>query len=274
MPDPRTGLPTVKEFSIAGILAAIHEDIEGDVNTISEILGRHRFAPADEYDAQMPPQGEIVGEESLVVDDEAVPSHVGDNVMILNEDASLVEGSNSGSAAYGLLERLQAHPRPARMTSDAPIVTRPARADAVSPAPARTLSSPAVLQPESQSASAAANTRQHRPVRRHRRPRSSLPARGPSEPVVSETWLSAEANGVSSGMVPTVSEAGRHYPLYTHEDTDLFETTAFDRDRTQHSHRLLQWTVPTFSTFTSWFSGRRPNSDQGAEARLRRLLAR
>jgi len=129
--DKKNGLPALEEFSIQGILSAIQEDIEGDMNTIAEILGRSRFVLADQHDSHMPPQGEITGSRMhspLRGIDEAMDSNeqlIADDVLILNDDASLVDGSNTGLGAYGLLERLQAIPRTAalRTTSDA-IVTQ------------------------------------------------------------------------------------------------------------------------------------------------------
>ena len=117
-------LPPLEEFSIRGILAAIAEDIEEDVNAISEILGRSRLVLADQHDSQMPPQGEIRAMSSpLQAVAEASASNErlaagADDVLILQEDASLVEGSHTGSAAYGLLERLQTVPRTRRMRSE------------------------------------------------------------------------------------------------------------------------------------------------------------
>jgi len=268
--DKESGLPAKEEFSIQGILDAIHEDIEGDLNTIAEILGRSRFVLADQHEAQMPPQGEIVlGLEQGDEDTQAnVERHDNDNVMILNEDASLVEGSNSGSAAYGLLERLQTVPRTVRMNSDAAVLTTPARPDVFSAV--RTHSSPPDIQPEPASPSVSTM-----PVSADLRDHSTrLSDRGPARAVVSEMYLSAEADGVHSGIVPTVSESGRQYPLYTHDDTDFFEGPVSPRRRPTSRWRFGSWAAADYPAIASWFSRGQRVDDEDAESRLRELLDR
>src|SRR6185437_6179273 len=52
-------LPPIHEFSIQGILAAIAEDVEEDINAAAEILGRSRLVLADQHESHLPPQGEI-----------------------------------------------------------------------------------------------------------------------------------------------------------------------------------------------------------------------
>ncbi len=104
----RDELPPVSDFTIDGILSAIQPDIEGTLDAIAEIMGRSRLSLANEYDSHLPPQGEIR---------EASSSNeqlAADNVIIVPEDASLVDGSHAGSAAYGLLERLRASTRTRR----------------------------------------------------------------------------------------------------------------------------------------------------------------
>jgi len=267
--DRDSGLPAREEFSIQGILDAIHEDIEGDLNTVAEILGRSRFVLADQHEAQMPPQGEIVLNQGERVETAAANEGrlADENVLILNEDASLVDGSNSGSAAYGLLERLQVVPRPARMNSDAPALTS-MTPEVISPV--RTHSSPAAIQPEPDTSFSMRVPSGIEPRQRI----AIMPDRSPASAVVSETYLAAEANGVNSGIVPIVSEAGRHYPLYAHEDIDVFESSLFPARPLVASRRLGSWAVPDMSTLTSWFSTARRTEDQDAEARLRGLLHR
>jgi len=267
--DTESGLPAKEEFSIQGILDAIHEDIEGDLNTMAEILGRSRFVLADQHSAQMPPQGEIVLRQVGEVEPEVINEGrlADESVLILNEDASLVDGSDSGSAAYGLLERLQVAPRPARTNSDAAALT------STTPevtSPVRTHSSPAAVQAEPDTpslprVSAAAGPRQRR---------AGMSDRSPASAVISETRLAAEADGVNSGVVPIVSEAGRRYPLYTHDDTDVFESSVCPARPPAASGALGSWAVPDIATLTSWFSGVQRPEDQDAEARLRDLLHR
>ena len=252
-----TGLPAVKEFSMAGILAAVEEDIEGHVNIIAEILGRNRFVLADEYGAQLPPQGEIMGEETII--EEIEEAEIGDNVIILHEDSSLVDGSASGSDAYGFLERLQAN-RPARMTSDS-IIPRPIRN---APLVIRTTSSPATVQPVG---------RAFREL--SRRPPSLLMAgRGLSRPVVSGTWLCAEADGMSSGQIPPVSETGGSTLYAADDDAGIREVLT-----SQEQTRLVVAARPGQSMFGgafAWFSTRPPQrldqSNLDAQTRLRFLL--
>jgi hypothetical protein len=109
-------LPPASDYSIESILAAIEPEIEGTIDAIAEIMGRSRLALANEYDSHLPPQGEIRASThpALLPVEEASSSNerlAADNVIIVPEDASLVDGSNAGSAAYGLLERLRVAPR-------------------------------------------------------------------------------------------------------------------------------------------------------------------
>lgn len=267
-------LPAPEELSIQGILSAIYEDIEGDLNTISEVLGRSRFMLADQYENQMPPQGEIVMHTGALEGIEESPGG-GDDVMILNEDASLQDGSNAGSAAYRMMERLQTVPRSIRVNSDIAAVPRLE----TQPTTTRTQSSPigtASLGAESLEVEEADP---QAPIE-YRVPFSTQSRQGPSRPVVSETYLSAEADGSFTGVVPVVSEAGRHYPLYSHADMGLFGPTTSREDpvlslpERSESRRPDTWNVPGLSLLTSWFAGPSSIDDQSAEGRLRILLNR
>lgn len=253
--DKDISLPVLEEFSIQGILSAIEEDIEGDLAVISEVLGRSRFVLADQYESQMAPLGEIrgVGTGIDAIEEEDL-SRVRDDVMILREDASLVDGSNSGSAAYGLLERLQAVPRISgdgveRIlgSENTPMTIHNIQHDVD-----RSTTPPPTVLIEPRDIAA---TRPH----------------GPARPVVSEMYLSAEADGVSSGMVPIVSEAGRHFPLYTHGDTDLFSTVVL-REPAVPVRRSGY--VSGFDGIAGWFTRRSSGVEMDAEARLRNLLSR
>jgi hypothetical protein len=127
------GLPALEDYSMRRILAAIAEEIEDDVEAIAEILGRSRLVLANQHDSHMPPQGEIRALLSpLQAVAEASSSNeqlagTADAVLIVGEDASLVDGSHTGSAAYNLLERLQAVPPTRRMRSEIPpsVTSRP-----------------------------------------------------------------------------------------------------------------------------------------------------
>jgi hypothetical protein len=224
-----TDLPPVAAFSIQGILEAIQEDIEGDVDAIAEILGRSRLVLADQHDSHLPPQGIIHDTvRPLQAVEEASSSNeqlAADNIIILGEDASLVDGSHTGSAAYGLLERLQAIPRIHRQHSEL------SPSNITSPVlPHRTFSSPAALEYEGESSHTAtyiAATQRRRSAIASRAllntSQSPLLAFPASTPVVSEVYLSAGANGRTASNPPIVSESGRHYPLYSYDESELFE---------------------------------------------------
>ncbi|KAF2815983.1 uncharacterized protein BDZ99DRAFT_565869 [Mytilinidion resinicola] len=52
-------LPPVDEFSFGGILRAVDPEIRDAIDAIAEICARSRLSLADEYDAHLPPTGEI-----------------------------------------------------------------------------------------------------------------------------------------------------------------------------------------------------------------------
>jgi hypothetical protein len=105
-------LPPISEYSFEGIWNTVEADVEEDVNAIAEIWGQHRLVLADQHESHLP-QGEIrATPPSLQAVAEAgssaehLAANVEDvNVMIADPDASLVEGSNSGSTAYGVCSR-------------------------------------------------------------------------------------------------------------------------------------------------------------------------
>ena len=249
-------LPPISEYSFEGIWSTVQGDVEPDVNAIAEIWGQHRLVLADQHESQLPPQGEIratntqlqaVAEASSST--ERLATNVEDvNVMIADPDASLVEGSNTGSAAYGLLERLQAMPRARRMRSDVP-PRSPTVAGPSGPRnfPARNNSSPAVLtdipvtttiaiatipalppSPNTDSRRASRNLLQTEPSANST---DVVPPSRLTGPVVSEVYLSAGANGKVVSDPPVVSEAGRHYPLYSYDESEVFEGSGSNRRR-------------------------------------------
>ncbi|KEF63638.1 uncharacterized protein A1O9_01616 [Exophiala aquamarina CBS 119918] len=278
-------LPPVHEFSIQGILAAIAEDVEEDFNAVSEILGRSRLVLADQHESHLPPQGEIRATGSpLQAVAEASSSNerlaATDDVLILREDASLVDGSHTGSAAYGLLERLQAVPRTKRIRSDVEASasrspTRPARhysASVVLLDPIPPVEPVDPVMPQTMPIS----SRQllHNRVQ-DVEDDGDTPSRA-TNAVVSETYLLAGANATTISDPPIVSESGRHYPLYSYDYTELFEgpnpTPAPSRlgfrARMQAllSRRDLQ-------NLTSWAYGR-GDRVVSAESQLRGILER
>lgn len=52
-------LPAADEFSFSAILRAVDPEIRDAIDAIAEICARSRMSLADEYDAHLPPQGEI-----------------------------------------------------------------------------------------------------------------------------------------------------------------------------------------------------------------------
>lgn len=227
MDEHSNNLPPVSAFSIQGVLEAIQEHIEPDVDAIAEILGRSRLVLADQHESHLPPQGIIHDTvRPLQAVEEASSSNerlAADNIIILGEDASLAEGSHTGSAAYGLLERLQAIPRIQRQQSELPPTTsRP------SAHPPRTLSAPAILPEHTISFVEAERRRRSTLASRSLLNTSNLPrlSSPTTNPVVSEVYLSAGANGRTATNPPVVSESGRHYPLYSYDESELFEDPA------------------------------------------------
>lgn len=52
-------LPALEDFSFSAILRAVDPEIRDAIDAIAEICARSRLSLADEYDAHLPPQGEI-----------------------------------------------------------------------------------------------------------------------------------------------------------------------------------------------------------------------
>ncbi|EXJ93416.1 hypothetical protein A1O1_01808 [Capronia coronata CBS 617.96] len=278
-------LPPIQEYSIQGILAAIEEDIEDNVNAISEILGRSRLVLADQHDSHLPPQGEIrATSSSLQAVAEASTSNerlaATDDVLILREDASLVEGSHTGSAAYGLLERLQAVPRARRMKTDMPggPVHRPVSGSGRNySAPAVLTEGPDLFEDHDQPA-LPAPSQASRQLLRDRGTELQAGEQSPrmTNAVVSEIYLAAGANATTVSDPPVVSESGRHYPLYTYDYSDIFGSPLPPAPVARIGFlRRLQALIPTgeLQTLTSWVHGRN-NRVVTAESQLREILDR
>lgn len=223
-------LPPLTAYSFEGILGSIREVIEEDLNGIAEILGQSRLVLADQHDSHLPPTGEIrAGQLPALAEASASNERLAaDDVLILHENASLIEGSQAGSAAYGLLERLQAVPRVRGLRSELDTSAAQSRTSVVE----TRNSSPAVLLDASEP-----STTEQQPDSRPatiQRPSAALlrltstgasnSGASPTAAVVSEIWLSAGADGQVVSDPPIVSEAGRNYPLYSFDETQLFET--------------------------------------------------
>lgn len=285
-------LPPLSAYSFEGILSAIQEDIEEDLNGIADILGRSRLVLADQHDSHLPPTGEIRAMPlQSVAETSSSNERLADDVVILHENASLVDGSQNGSHAYGLLERLQAMPRTGRLYSDL-VFSAPQRRE-LPPAEVRN-SSPAVLTahspslaldvPEVEQSTQMPTFRTSLDLLQSRRfSAETLPH---NTAVVSEVWLSAGANGIVISDPPVVSEAGRHYPLYSFDESEVFDANVSPdtrnepqptlRQRIQNAlllkdlQRNLLWSIGTSS------SGPPPSVRQssGAEVKLRDILGR
>lgn len=279
-------LPPIQEFSMRGILAAIGEDIEEDVNAISEIFGRSRLVLADQHESHLPPQGEIRATNSpLQAVAEASSSNerlaATDNVLILREDASLVEGSHGGSTAYDLLERLQAVPRTAPLGDEIPAQ------------PISSHGTNAVINYTAQAGLTDMSTVVEDHGRTTHSGFSHLPrlllqnqqnADDHSEPpprttnaVVSETYLTAGANAVTISDPPFVSESGRRpYALYGFDDRELFEAPLPPASPPRTSFRTrMQSFIPRreLANLAAWLHGRSHRA-VSAESQLRHILER
>jgi hypothetical protein len=254
-------LPSLSAFSFEGILDAIQEDIEDDMNGIAEILGRSRLVLADQYDSQLPPTGEIRASALQAVMEASSSNErlaANEDGGTFNENASLLEGSQTVSAAYGLLERLQSIPRPRRIMSELPTPpTRPrlSNTDLRNSSPA-ILTDP-ILFPSYEQLSPSPTPSQlatARPsldlLRAVSSPDTTSIARNPTTAaVVSEVYLSAGADGRLVSDPPVVSEAGKHYPLYSYDESALFD------DRTS-SHVSAQRAMHSTSTTSLGFADR------------------
>ena len=276
-------LPPVSDFSVEGILATIQPNIDGTIDEIAEILGRSRLTLANEYDSHMPPQGEIraSSRHPLLPVSEASSSNerlAADNlnVLIVDDEASVVAGSYTGSAAYGLLERFGVPPRPRRP----PRPLNDPSTVALSQAP---LAEPLItVRPIPSDRSTRSPTTSRRLLRTtdpaidH----AIRPTRA-TNAVVSETYLLAGANGRPASNPPIVSEAGRNYPLYSYDESDLFESVPElvppNRFRALQSRMQSLSLVSDLQGLAAWLY-REPSiageHREDAERRLRAILDR
>lgn len=249
----RDQLPPVSDFTINGILSAIQPDIEGTIDAIAEIMGRSRLSLANEYDSHMPPQGEIraSSRSALLPVEEASSSKeelAADNVVIVPEDASLVDGSHAGSAAYGLLERLRISPR-----------TR--QPDLMFP---HALSSPALSED-------------------FERPRSPITLRNlltrgarATEPTVSETYLSAGANDrLASNPIAVMEE---EHSLYFDDSNSVEAASApqsLQQVQSTQTRMQNESLISDLRALATWLRRDRRadhKNQENAETRLRMLL--
>lgn len=101
-------LPSAEDFSIDSILRVIEPDIRGTLDSIAEICGRSKMSLANEYGSHIAPLGEIRAPPGgLLTVEEASPSHEGeldDNVIICDDDNSVMDGREHEPAYYGYFE--------------------------------------------------------------------------------------------------------------------------------------------------------------------------
>ena len=281
-------LPPLAAFSFEGILGAIQEDIEDDLDGIAEILARNNHALATQYDSHKPPTGEIMEDPLQAPLEDGL---VADDFMVQNEE-DLLDLSQNGIDAYGILTRAHARPQASRAASDVLI----SRERPVMPPLEPLNSSPAVftiqdiLQSEPQ-------TDSHSPPQQTFRasldllqqPATAAKPNPRNNPIVSEVYLSAGANGITVSDPPTVSEAGRHYPLYSFDESQIFGPDFGTQLRTpltlrQRLNRLfvlgdlqravVQSGTRSASTLLGHGAGSTRLQDSRAEEQLRTLLAR
>ncbi|KAL6241956.1 hypothetical protein RBB50_011201 [Rhinocladiella similis] len=274
-------LPAIHEYSIQGILAAVQEEIEDDVNAVSEILGRSRLVLADQHESHLPPQGEIMAPQNqLQAVAEASSSNErlasGDDVLILTEDASLVGESHPGSSAFGLMERMQVNPRSRTEISDAAgqRLSRPVSTSN------RNLSVPEISsaagQAHDRSAAAAAAQSSRRLLPNQLREGQDVRSLSRStNPIVSETYLSPGADSVSMPNSSSLSGDVQTYTLYGYDDNEL----SGDSLPAAPSHRTFLdrlWSLVPTEDFTRLFSWTRSRNERvvTAESQLRDIMDR
>ncbi|KIW45868.1 uncharacterized protein PV06_01579 [Exophiala oligosperma] len=273
-------LPAIHEYSIRGILAAVHEEVDDDINAISEILGRSRLVLADQHESHLPPQGEIrASQNQLQVVAEAGISNErltpADDVLILTEDASLVGESHPGSSAFGLMERMQVNPRRMAGVSDAAgqaVSQPPFTSNCHQPTPEM---SPAAGQAHDRAATAAAAQSSRRLLSSQLRESQDVRSLSRStDPVVCETYLSPGADSVTLPD-PSPVPGDVPYTLDGHDGNELLgDTLPATPPRRTFLNRL--WSlVPTedITRLFSWTKGRRERVVT-AESQLRDIMDR
>lgn len=215
-------LPPLSAYSFDAILGSIQEVIEEDLNGIAEILGQSRLVLADQHESHLPPTGEIrAGQLPALAEASSSNERLAaDEVIILNDSASLVEGSQAGSAAYGLLERLQAVPRTRRTPSE--IASLPSRPRI--PSTEARNSSPAILadvsiQPNTNQLAALSNAQRPSPQLLRLTSSHAIQTGAPTSAVVTEAWLPIRANDYNISELPLSVNEERQEHLYSHAES-------------------------------------------------------
>ncbi|KAK2794750.1 hypothetical protein FQN52_007520 [Onygenales sp. PD_12] len=276
---PPAQLPSVHDFGIEGILRAIEPDIQSTLDAIAEICGRSRLSLANEYGSHRPPLGEIrastrSADNGLLPVEEASSSNerlVDENVIILGDDTSTVDGRNPFSTTYRLLENAQqgtgtivydtAMPptwgeelfTPSRTAARIP------SADQRRPQPSPRTSE---VKPARNSFDWSLLGRDTEPGKGHRRNTSS-------QPVVSEVHLDAQADGAYHPLDMTWEA----YHRETSGETEYLENPAVNetllRERISFLADLQAW--------LTWFKNigqqeGESSTARSAETRLREVL--
>ncbi|PGH27167.1 hypothetical protein AJ80_01124 [Polytolypa hystricis UAMH7299] len=293
---PPPQLPSVQDFSIDGILRAIEPDIQATLDAIAEICGRSRLSLANEYGSHRPPLGEIRAssrsvERGLLTVEEASSSTerlADENVLIMGDDLSTVDGREPYSSNYGMLESLHqtsgvvgyrtampptwgeglfSHPQ------NSPHRPVPARPSASSEMRSQVSPRATVFRTPASSFDWALLGRNTEHGGVHHHPRSIS-----TQPVVSEVHLDAQADGTSHQPAELPWEASDQPPLETESqpvNTEIDESVLQARvDRLSFLTDLQDW--------LAWFrvTGQRTSRSSGAqishsaEARLRSVLDR
>jgi hypothetical protein len=120
--------PPAEDFGIEGILRAIEPEIQSTIDAIAEICGRSRLSLANEYGSHRPPLGEIratsrTRDHGLLTVEEASSSTerlAGGNVIVVGDDISTLDGRESYTSTYNILESLRARPGAVRPRAPAP----------------------------------------------------------------------------------------------------------------------------------------------------------
>jgi hypothetical protein len=112
MSGPVSSLPPVSNFSFSHILLTIDSQIQDPLEAISEICARSRLSLADEYNAHLPPQGEIRDGNSIPIRGRGGlfvrTTGFSDSGLSVVHEASSSSASEAGTmrSAYGSLREV------------------------------------------------------------------------------------------------------------------------------------------------------------------------
>lgn len=261
-------LPSAEDFSIEAILRVIEPDIRTTLDSIAEICGRSKLSLANEYGSHIAPFGEIRAPPGgLLTVEEASASHEGEldnNVVIYDDDNSVVDGRDHDSAYYGYFENTgrttvgnagdQALPLPTEDVPSAQDPSAPGLPSAGYLSPALN-SLPASREVTSKPRSGALLGKTAESAKVNRRQSIQTPA------VVSEMHLDARANG------PSQPDKGRF--LHGHTNTASIPMN--------HGTPSRPTALGDLRALFAWLTqiwGESDGQPQTAETRLRETLER